>query len=85
MEEQRAPANGWCDLKVMSSCLKVGMVKLKGAMCNVQVETSMCEHGGKTVKNLRIEKIGKRLDDWGDHTQGCDLTVGEKGGLVKIF
>jgi hypothetical protein len=62
------------------------MTKLKCAMCNVQVETSTCGNGGKTVRNLRIEKIGKRLDDWGDHTQGCDLTVwGKKRGLVKKF
>ena len=70
-EEQRAPANGWCDLKVISSCFEGEDDEVKCAIRNVQIETSTCGNVGKTVRNLRIEKIGKRLDDWGDHTQGA--------------
>jgi hypothetical protein len=33
-EEQRAPANGWCELKIISSCFKGADDEVE--VCNVQ-------------------------------------------------
>ena len=60
-EEQRAPANGWCDLEtLLGDGFREGETEV---LCRGE---HMAIRGipGEVTGILRVEEIGKRLDDW---------------------
>ena len=56
VEEQRAPANGWCELlrKVSECSVRVGLTSVH----------SQTQSRSEKMKHLRIEEIRERLGDW---------------------